>query len=179
MAKATTALSPRESMIRLSRAWRPLFNDINSHYKVDAKGKVMLDRKTAEDLSIFSSLERKLKDAFLQQLLNDAKIIREEAKRKKDFGMAESLLREIEALLKSIKREELVRKRQARYLKSLASKLGGDVRRIESELRREEREARRDIERTFKAKERESLLSRAAKGDVKGKKEPEQLSLFK
>ena len=137
MDRATTALSPREAMVRLARAWKLLFNDINAHYKVDGKGRVILDAKIAEEMSIFSSLDKKLLDSFLQQLLHDARVIREEAKQNKDYKTAEELLREIEALLKSIRREELIRKRQAGYLRRLAASLGGNIQRIEREIERE------------------------------------------
>jgi len=51
MGKATTVLTPREVMVRLARAWRPLFNDINAHYTVNNQGKVVLDKKTVEDIN--------------------------------------------------------------------------------------------------------------------------------
>jgi len=137
MEKATTALSPREAMVRLARAWKPLFGDINAHYRVDSKSKVILDERIAEEMRIFSSLERKLNDSFLQQLLHDAKLIGEEAKKNRDYKTAENLLREVEALLMSIKRDELIRKKQASYLKRLAAHLGGNVRKIEREVERE------------------------------------------
>ncbi len=153
MKKATTVLSPREAMIRLARAWRPLFNDINSHYKVGSQGKVMIDKRITEDLNIFSSIERKLKDSFLQQLLNDARIIGEYAKKNKNFKAAESLLKEIEVLLKSIKRDELIRKRQSAYLRRLAMQLGGNVRKIERDIEKEQKRAQIELEKTFKQKE--------------------------
>lgn len=152
MVKITTVLSPREAMIRIARAWRPLFNDINAHYKADSRGRVILDKKAAADMGIFGSMNLKLKDAFMQQLLNDARIIGEEAKKKKNYKLAQGLLKEIEGLLKSIKRESILRKRQARYLKSLARSLGGNVKRIEREVRREEIRARSELEKTFKTK---------------------------
>ncbi len=154
MARATTILKPREIMVRLARAWRPLFNDINSHYKVSKAGKVVVDKKIVEDMGIFSSLDTKLKDSFLQQLLADAKAVGEWAKDTGSYRRAQDLLMEIEALLKSIKREELVRKKQAKYLKRLASHLGGDVRKIERDVRREAGKAMRELEKTFKAKEK-------------------------
>lgn len=174
MAKATTVLSPREVMIRLAKVWRPLFNDINSHYTVNSQGKVILDKKTVEDMSIFSSIEKKLKDAFLQQLLNDAKLVREEAKKKRDYGIAEKLLKDIESMLKSIKREELIRKRQARYLRNLAKHLGGNVKKIEGEIRKEERRAKRELEKTFKAKtikgkEKQKIFKKMSKHKTKPK----------
>lgn len=158
MAKATTLLSPREIMGRLAGAWRPLFNNINSHYRVSKEGKVIVDKKIAESMGIFSSLDTKLKDSFLQQLLADARAVGEYAKNTGGYRRAQGLLMEIEALLKSMRREEIVRKKQAIYLKRLAGHLGGDVRKIEKDVRREARKARRELERTFKAKPKAKIL---------------------
>jgi len=152
MATVTTALSPREAIIRLNGVLRELYGSVNAHGAASPGSRINWDRELVSDTTTFEIFEKKFNDALMQQLLADAKALYGKARQDPKLAPSvEQALQVVEDLLRGIKRHQWMSMKQAMYLRRLAKHLGGEIRGLERSLIQTEQEYHRAIHRQLKA----------------------------